>query len=176
MLEAIISLTILAILGSITVSNLNHLATRTRDEALRTALVQLLNHARRQADILQRPITLCKSADQQHCGGKWSDSLLLFVDDAEDGVVHETSQILSVTQQNLLRGELHARFFPVIREYMQFHPLVSAGQDNGSFWYCHEGARLPVWAVVVNKVGGVRVVVPDGGGEIKDGKGNILYC
>lgn len=176
LLEVMITLVIAAILGGITVSGLSHLLQHGRDESERLSLIQILNHAHRQAEILHRPVTLCQSIDKHHCGGEWSDGLIAFINDAEDGVVPEESQVISVLQHTRRRGSLHVRFFPAFRTYMTFRPLVFSSQDNGTFWYCHAPARQPVWAVQVNRMGLVTSKLPDQQGEIRDGSGKVLTC
>jgi hypothetical protein len=147
-----------------------------RDVALSTEWQRLIDDARDQADLRHQVITLCHTNDQRTCSGSWADGQLMFIDFQQDGVIHEPSQILVNKQLPLRGGSLHARFYPQYRQVIQFHPLAVESNDNGVVWYCAKQRSRPVWAVLINKLGNTRLMLPDESGSIYDGSGSKLQC
>lgn len=47
---------------------------------------------------------------------------------------------------------------------------------DGSFWYCESKQSNPLWAVIINQLGRVRLVYPDENNEIRDSEGRKLIC
>lgn len=176
LLEALAALIILMMLSAVMLPGLQTILSHRQDEALQAEFMRLLQHARSQSDIRHRTISLCHSRDLHACNGRWSDGLMMFVDDAEDGVVRDQGQILEVHQMKSVGGEIYFKFFPNFRDYIQFHPLVSANNDNGIIWYCRHASASPLWAIVINKSGNFRVVRQDQQGRIVDTKGKLLRC
>lgn len=176
LLEALIALTIITIVAAFTFPAAQHLLQRGQDEATRTALVRMIYFAREQADTRHQSIIICKTQDGLSCGGAWSDGQLVFVDDEQDGEIHQTEQIIMKQKMKVAQGQLHARFYPRYRDYIQFQPTNIETMDNGTWWYCHAHDKLPVWAITVNRVGGVNTHFPDAQGEIYDTQHNLLIC
>lgn len=176
LIEVLIVLIIISILSLMTVPGLQEMMQRAQDDAVRGDLMRMLNVARHEAGLRRKTVTLCKSNDLLHCGGDWSDGQIVFVDNYHDDVVRDQSQIFAVNKMKASRGVLRARFYPFYRQTVHFNSVVSAFNDNGSFWYCHKGFPQPSWALKINRVGTVSVLLPDANGDIRDVHGQPFPC
>lgn len=176
LIEALIVLSIISILTLFTIPGLREVLQHAQDNAVRAELVKLMVTARSEAETLCKTVMLCKSSDMFHCGGEWSAGQLVFVDSMRDGKLHTAAQIIAVNRMQSARGSLHVRFYPIYRDAVYFHSLISGVNDNGTFWYCRAGAVLPSWAVKVNRAGNIEEMLPDANGEIKDAQGRVFPC
>jgi type IV fimbrial biogenesis protein FimT len=176
LMEAMVSLAIISILGMITVAGLSEMSQRANDDAVLADLFRLIEAGRNEAELRHQTITLCHSENLQSCGGEWGGGLILFIDKKRDGVIHHSSQIILVNKLKTARGNLHARFFPFYREYVQFNPLNDNINDNGTFWYCRRNALQPSWAVRINRMGIINILKPDSNGDITDHSGTKFNC
>jgi type IV fimbrial biogenesis protein FimT len=176
LIEVLTALVIITILAALSTQGMQSMLLRGQEEDIRNTLLQTLNHARNEAQIRHQIISICHSRDQRTCSGTWSDGILMFIDVESDGVIHERDQIIGVTHFKSNRNALHARFFPAYRDYLQFTPLSSNSDNNGTFWYCHSDKRNPEWAIGLNKMAEAHVLLPGLEGKIHDAKGKLILC
>jgi Tfp pilus assembly protein FimT len=175
LIEACASLFILGILITLAFPMLKHFIIRTDDQLMQSHLLHALQLARQEAHAQSVPMVVCQSEDHIHCKSKAKNSLIVFLNEREDGIVQGKEQILAVIQTLSQHCTLYWRTFHRYRDYLLFSATAVTHTDNGSFWYCHDSAN-PAWAVILNKSGRPRVVYPDKNNEIKDGQGNPLLC
>lgn len=176
LIEASITLLLIGILITLALPSLKNFIYRSDDERLRSQLLQAIELAREEARVHGVSTVICKSNDQVHCLSEAKNSLMVFLDEQEDGIVHSQHQILAVMQIVPHGGMLHWRFYPVYRQYLRFSAIDITQTDNGSFWYCYASAATPAWAVILNKSGRTRMAYPNKKGEIKDSQGKPLLC
>ncbi len=176
LMEVLTALTISVILGAVAVQGIQALLNRGQDEALQNELMQLMLSARSEADTRHRTISICPSNDLHACGGDWSNSQIMFIDDAEDGRIHQQDQILAVHQMTSRRGILQFKFYPRYRHYLQFHPTLTDSNDNGTLWYCRNHASYPAWAIAMSKSGECHALPKDSNNQIKGSDGKVLEC
>jgi type IV fimbrial biogenesis protein FimT len=174
LIETLISFSILAILLAITLPLTQNFILHTQDEILQGQLIQAVKQAKSEAQARHALVGLCKSANQTSCSGEWNQGQLIFLDENADGDVHNSEQILAVLQTASQHGKIYWRSFPGYRDYLSFLPTGLMSSDNGTFWHCHETS--PIWAIIINKAGRIRIAYPDENGEIRDGHAQPLSC
>lgn len=169
LIEMCVVLAIVAILLAITLPSWRYLTVRAQDQIALSQLLQTIDQVRLLASMQASAIVLCKSADQHSCGGEWSDGMLIFRDDNHNGRLSDAEQILAVLPSIKKAGRFYWRSFHRNREVWVSH-------DNGTFWYCHDKASSPSWAIALNRAARPRVHYPDRAGVIKDSEGRVLSC
>ncbi len=142
---------------------------------LQTQLIQAIQIAKHEARIRHQAIALCKSNSLHQCAGEWIDGQLIFIDEYDDGSVHDQAQILKTIHMPAQGGKLYWRSFPIYRDYLQFSASGLAQNDNGTFWYC-DAELTAIWALSLSKSGHTRVIYPDRDGVLRDGSGRVLAC
>lgn len=176
LMEALIALSILAVMLAFALPGLRQLLVRSEDDMLMQGLLQTLSAARQASQSRHTAIAVCHSTNQAACSGSWDDGSIIFFNENEDGVVRGREQIMQTVLYHPHRGRIHWRLFPANREYLLFKPDGWLQTMNGTFWYCRVSGSRPVWAIVLNQSGMARPVLPDKNGEIKDSDGRQLEC
>jgi Tfp pilus assembly protein FimT len=176
LIEAMIVAALISVCALIAIPGLQTILKRGQDDALYAELARLITTAGNEARLLHKTVSVCKSNDLRTCGGDWSHGQIAFVDENDDGAIHQTSQILAVSEMSGKRGKLHVRFFPRYRDHIAFHPVATENTDNGTLWYCRDFAALPSFAMSIDKAGSVHKLVPDADGAIRDATRKILAC
>lgn len=175
LIEVSLVLFILGMLIAMGLPMLKDFILHTDDELMRSQLLHAIQLARKEARARGISTVICKSDDRWHCKNEAKNSLMVFLNENEDGIVPAKEQILAVIQMLSSHGILYWRAFPGYRDYLLFSARQIMQTDNGTFWYCHESVH-PAWAVMLNKSGRTRVVYPDKNNEIKDAQGRPLLC
>lgn len=176
LMEALVGLALIAILTAISIPSLRSVIDQHNDAILQSTVMRAIRLARQETYIRGKSISICKSKNHLTCGGEWSDGLLVFIDEEENGLVLDKQQIISIVQINTHQGKISWRAYPYYRHHLHFTPSRILSADNGTFWYCRVKSTLPVFAIAVSKTGGARVIYPDNNGEIRDSLGRVLHC
>jgi Tfp pilus assembly protein FimT len=176
LLETLVILSITAILVTLSFPLLRYFLNRHQDEMLQSQLQQAIETASQEARIKGVPIGLCASQTGTRCRGEWQEGLLLFIDEKEDGVIHDQAQRLAVFSLKSAPGKLHARSYPAYRQHLLFMPSGLMPSDNATFWFCYRERTQPSWAMMLSKSGNTRLVYPDQDGVIKDAQQQPLRC
>jgi Tfp pilus assembly protein FimT len=176
LIEALTVLFIISILLAMTIPAVNYFSINTSEEVLQNQLMDVIAFAREQANVRHMQTTLCKTKDSHSCGGSWSDKWMVFVDAEHDGVVHRSSQILSIVQPQMQQSSLQQRSYPRYVDYLTFSPLALLSVNNATFWLCQKQHVSPAWALTVSKSGITKIKYPDKSGVIKDSHGGVLMC
>ena len=169
LLELLFVLVIAVILFSLLMPAYHVFFDASREQVLGLELLRVIRLARSEAILYGVPMTLCKTVDHVTCSGRWRDGQMLFLDEKRDGSVVNKERIVHVFDA-VFDGELHWRS-SLGRDYLQMLPSGLTRAENGTFWYCPRRSSKPVWAVVVNKSGRARLVLPGGSGEL-----DMLFC
>ena len=175
-LELMMVLIITSLFMAMSLPFLSHTWDRFNQKIILTELLHAISTGREEANLHHHPIILCSSKNLHVCGGEWLEGRLLFLDQYEDGLLHEETQIIQKLQTLVKQGELHWRSFPIHRDNLSFFPLTMRSSHNGTFWYCKEKNATPAWAVMVNVTGRTRIAYPDSDGVLRDTKGQPLHC
>ncbi|TAK77185.1 MAG: hypothetical protein EPO11_02955 [Gammaproteobacteria bacterium] len=177
LVEVLITLCIMSILAAVALPSWHPFFNRENDAVLQNQLLRTIQYARQESEARHVQVGVCKSSNHATCSGDWADGLLVFIDDNDDGVVSDASKILSVVQEDARGGTIYLRSYPSYLSYLQFLPTgLVRSSNNGTFWYCHEAAEQPAWAMTLNQSGETRVLYPDKNGVIKDSQGKPLVC
>lgn len=174
LLEALMSLTIIAILTAISLPAARNFYLHTQDETLQKQLLHAIEISKQEAIAHHARVALCQSNNQMTCTGSWEQGQLVFLDEYMNGMVLNHEQIISVIQTGSQHGRIFWRSFPRYRNYLVFLATGLMKSDNGTFWHCH--ADLPMWALLISKSGRVRIVYPNEKNELKDGQLKPLTC
>jgi len=138
--ELLVSLAVIATLGTGAYSQLHALIQENRMVAEVNLFVAALQLARSEAVKHGRRVVLCPSMDKMNCGNSsaWTYGWMLF---ASDNREHEASEALLHTGNPLAAGIiLHASNY---RKRIVYQPDGSSGGSNSSFTFCdiHKAAR-----------------------------------
>lgn len=166
LLEVLIVLVIISIMAGISIPYLKNFITSTQEEAIRTELIQAIRYAQQEAELRHAEIMYLLENTKQ----------IIFINEYQDGIVHEPSQILYEHKLNLHHGKLSMRSYPFYHKYIRFDPVRVNQNDNATFWYCSQNSENPSWAISVNKSGRSRIMLPDNNGEIFDANHRKLAC
>lgn len=174
LLEVLITLSIIGILLVITIPIGTSYLEHAQDQVIQQQLMRDIHQALNKSQMHRVAFGLCFSQQQTKCDGT-GPYQLLFQDLNEDGTIND-AQLISCSTMSLHHGRLHLRSYPRYRHYLQFLSQGFKSNDNASIWYCREGRRLASWAVVLNQTGGMRILMPDKNGEIRDTQKKLLSC
>ncbi|MEO8400401.1 MAG: GspH/FimT family pseudopilin [Gammaproteobacteria bacterium] len=166
LLELLITLSLIAIISLITIPSLKTFTQKSKQQILLSNLLHAISLTRSEAIANHERAMLCHSSDQQTCGGEWQDGFLITT----------TERVLHSFQVISADGSLHWRAFPLSREWLEFLPSGLTNAEHGTYWFCQNTVSYPVWAIVINRVGRVRVIVPDKDNKMIDAAGNNLEC
>jgi type IV fimbrial biogenesis protein FimT len=166
LLEILIVLSIAAITMAMMVPSQKHFFQSTTAEIARDQLYSSLQIARNEAVMRRRAVVVCKSNNHETCTGEWRDGQL----------VKMGRKILYSYPYSLRQGQINWRAFPSATRNLVFLSTGFSKVQNGTFWYCLEDKKDPLWAIVLNQSGRVRKVDPDRLGHIYDDKDNLLHC
>jgi type IV fimbrial biogenesis protein FimT len=125
-----------------------------QDSRLETKARQLLltlQFARTVAIQRHIKVTVCKSNDQQSCGGTWQDGWIVLAHPEGSGLLQvlKIHQGLSPQQSLIWKG---ARYL----EAVEFQPRGISVGHNGRFVLCARGSKI-AWFIFVSPTGRVRL-------------------
>lgn len=176
LLEVLIVLVIVSVMASISIPYLKNFISSAQDESIRMQLMQTIERAQREAYLRRTEVLLCNCKDRKTCTDDTNAEQIVFLNEYQDGIIHEQSQILCVHKLKLHQGKLLMRSYPFYRKYIKFDPLRLNHVDNATFWFCHSSAENPSWAISINKMGRPRIIFPNNDGVIFDTKHKKLTC
>ncbi len=172
--EISVVLVLIVLVSLISYSYLHKLLQRTKANPVLIELSQAINFARTQARIRHIPIAVCQSDDSHHCSNKNGNYLLVFFNENENGVINNDEELLA--KFKFEQGILYSRLFPFYRHFLLFLPSGVMQSDNASFWYCFSHTEKPVWALILNQAGRLRMVYPDEEGNVVDSHDQKFLC
>ena len=177
MIEVLTALSIILIFTMIALPQINQLFVSNQDEVLLSQLQDTIQIAIQAAYAKNTAVVMCQSEHHFICDSKQQKRWVIFFDENHDGMMHNQHQQFAVIQLKFnQRNTLHWRLFPIRRLYLLFNPEDTLHSSNGTFWYCHFDDLSPVWALIMNQSGRVRIVRRDRYGNIIDAEGKILHC
>lgn len=165
-MEVLVTLSLIVIIAALGVGSLRYFFYRSDDVIMTQQLLHVIQFAEQEAKARHQTVIVCSTVDAVSCSGSWADGQLAFVDSSNDGLVHESSQILLVMQTTTHSGILRWRSFPYYHDYLQFQPSGLMHSDNASFWFCRADNEKPAWVIRLNKSGRARVETPYVGDEL----------
>jgi len=154
-LELIFTLAILITSLSISIPTLNQWVQRSKTSNLQHSLLHSIHYARTQATLLQSTITLCPGSSK--CERSWGSSLLIFIDQDNNGSIDQNETLLKQINIGLLGQYLDWRSFSRTT-YVQFNTQGITPALNGTFHFCPDGPENEFkFSIILARTGRVRV-------------------
>lgn len=176
LLESLLVLAIVAITAKLALPGLDDLLSQQRSDAAARRLHRVLVLARSAAVTRHEMVTVCRSMDGLKCGGSWSHGIAVFLDGDGDRQA-ESGQTLSFVDMIPSETRIYWRSFGN-RQYLQFLPVGSTNNQNGSFTLCpNSGDLRHARQLVVSRTGRIRHARDrDGDGFVENSRGKPLRC
>ncbi len=177
LLNALISLSILLILISLSSDNLAYLQESNSSQQALNQITKTIQLARSFAVMNRSLVTVCRSVDGIECSGQWHDGVLVFSDQNGDRIINETDKLLYYAAQPKLNGTIKWRAFQN-RQYLQITSQGFTRYQNGNFTYCpHNADPRKALQLVINRTGRTRFARDnDGDGIVEDSQGKPVTC
>ncbi len=141
LIELMVTLLVLSVVAAIAIPAFGNLIERSRQEALKDEIENVLHNARTQAVLQRRTIEICGSEDGATCSANWKHGWL---------VRTTGGQILQLTQLPH-HDELSWIGFS---DSIRFRDNGASPASNGRFYQC-SGEQI-AWQVVVSRHGRIR--------------------
>ena len=141
LIELMVTLLVLSVVATIAIPAFGNMIERSRQEALKDEIENILHNARAQAVLQRRTIEICGSEDGATCSANWTDGWL---------VRTTRGQVLQLTQLPH-HDELNWVGFS---DSIRFLDNGASPSSNGRFYQC-SGEQI-AWQVVVSRQGRIR--------------------
>ena len=177
LIELLMTLLILAMLLSLGIPGMKHLAQQKASEVTIKRLHRAIEVARTSAITRNSIVTLCRSGDGAVCGGEWQQGVLVFSDYNGNRELELEDSLIRYFQFPEFSGQIFWRAFQN-RQYLQITPLGSTRYQNGNFTVCPDNGGLQnAQQIILNRAGRVRYAMDvDGDGIREDSGGKPLKC
>lgn len=156
LIELMIVIAILAITFSLSVPAYKDLQLRQKINGQANQLFSIIYLARSEAIKRSSVVTICKSSDNQTCGGFWSDGWVMFADYDEDGALDPSENMISAGK---IDNQIKMNWSAFGSD--NYIRLTSRGMtlaQNGTFTLCPENGNASIArTVVVSKLARVRL-------------------
>jgi len=136
-----VTLLVLGVVATIAIPAFGNMIEKSRQEALKDEIENILHNARAQAVLQRRTIEICGSEDGATCSANWTDGWL---------VRTTRGQVLQLTQLPH-HDELNWVGFS---DSIRFLDNGASPSSNGRFYQC-SGEQI-AWQVVVSRQGRIR--------------------
>jgi len=155
LLELIFTLAILITSLSIGIPTLNQWVQRSKTSNFQHSLLHSIHYARTQATLLQSTITLCPGSSK--CERSWGSSLLIFIDQDNNGSIDQNETLLKQIDIGLLGQYLDWHSFRKTA-YIQFNSQGITPALNGTFHFCpNETTGKFRFSIILARTGRVRI-------------------
>lgn len=161
LLELIVTLTVVGILLTIAVPNLNALLQGQATATTADSLALSLAYARQEAVTRCRRVALCPSVDGENCvtgSGRWEEGWIVFIDEDEDFIRNSEEELLRVGNPGSAGTTL--RTSANFRDGLAYLPLGNSrgrtGLATGTFRVCDSRGAENGISLVIARGGRVR--------------------
>lgn len=170
LVELMVAIAILVITFSLSVPAYKELQLRQKINGQANQLFSIIYLARSEAIKRSSVVTICKSSDNQVCGGVWSDGWLMFADYDEDGVLDPSEDMIS---SGKIDSQIKINWSAFGSDnYIRLTPRGMTLSQNGTFTLCPEtGDASIARTIIVSKLARVRLSTIG-----KDREGNPIVC
>jgi len=155
LIELIIVLAIISISITLAAPSMNSFMVRNRVTSRVNTLALAIRMARESAIMKNNIVTLCRSADQLQCGGKWHNGMILFVDTNKDHKFNGSDILITGFEKFPEDDVIFWRSFQN-RQYLQMSPLGTTRYQNGTFTYCPKEGLEYARGIIINAAGRIR--------------------
>ncbi len=136
MFELIFTMLIITIIAVIAIPSIQSMLQTQEAQSIQSNFPLLIKEARNQSLLTRNDTVICGSSNKQTCTGDWSQHVIAFIDNNENGQHDSNEAIFSSDSPNLKYGNLKWKGLgqkPYIR--MQSENGLPNG-SNGSLIYC----------------------------------------
>lgn len=138
LLELMITLSIVIIVSAIAIPSVTYLLKNTQEQNLQSQLLRAIQLARTEAMMRHRMVLVSK------LHAEWQDGFAVKIADAPLSLFENKHPSGRLSWRGAL-GQMDLVFLP------------TGYSQNGTFLFYREGSKKPVWAIVINHAGRVRV-------------------
>jgi type IV fimbrial biogenesis protein FimT len=177
LLEALLTMTILGVLLSIAVPDLQQLRIQRQGSLALQRLANSIYLARSAAATTGDIAVLCPSADGIFCGGLWHQGILVYLDGNDNQTPDPQEKLVARLQYENLPGKITWRAFQS-KPFLQITPVGFTRYQNGNFTWC-DAERNPSSAqqLILNRTGRVRYARDTNGDGLREGaNGQPISC
>lgn len=184
LMELLITLAVAGILLGIAAPSFKETIQQSQQDSRVMELTGALNFARSEAIKQSSRISVCARNSDMSCGTNWNKGWIVFVDNADNaGVIDTTETVLKLasplptgfTLQNsaVTQGVADA----TSRSYVRFGPRgLSNWRGSGTFTFCDDRGSRAARAVNVSMSGDIRQARKAGDGSLYDSFGQAISC
>ncbi|MBT3531839.1 MAG: type II transport protein [Gammaproteobacteria bacterium] len=177
LLEALITILILIILGSISLPGFKNMIEKHRNELTMRKMLTAIEFAKSSAITRSTLVTICRSNDGLQCSGEWRDGVIVFSDENGNREIDDDDFLIQYFRFDGFEGEIMWRAFQN-RQYLQITKLGFTRYQNGNFTFCPKEVN-PALAnqLIINRTARVRIAGDTNGDGIKeDSRGRPIRC
>jgi type IV fimbrial biogenesis protein FimT len=158
LIELMVALSVLAILLTIGIPNLQTFVMNSRLQSQASSLISDLNYARAEAVRLGSPVSVCASVTGNSCSGNltWETGWIVFNDRNGDGVVDAAELPIMRASPALGNGNT----IRSARAFVRFNAQGYSLGTNTTFNVCDSRALASALAIVLSNQGRVRTGNP----------------
>lgn len=155
LLEICVCLSIIIILNSFALPQLQNLKIYFDSRATQKSLLSLIGSARSIALYQDQIVTLCPIAESGTCSSEWNESLSIFVDKNSNAILDPDEEVLTIWNERQKYIELS---WTLDRRYIRFRPNGSTTATTGSLRYClRDTTNSNNFRIVIARTGRTRV-------------------
>lgn len=173
--ELLIVLTLIGMMATFSLPSLFSTYRHSKSNNLKMQLAHALSLTKRKAALMHNTIAFC-IGNHHNCFESPNNVGLLFKDTFGDGVLHHKNQLIDAIMLPDYSGELHFRTFPKYRQSLLFHGETWVESDNGTFWFCPNKNKKPIWGITINRFAMIHELQPNNNDDIIDSSGKALPC
>lgn len=156
LIELCYALAITLILIGVAAPSLHNVVQYEQMQTQVNQLVQLLNTAKVSAIKYHKAVSFCASIDHINCDPTWQGDFVLFIDEQENGLLTDKSNLLHIWQLNPKRGYFA---WQASQTYLTMRPNGINTGNAGRFYYCPSNNNLNyARAIIINLVSRIRIV------------------
>lgn len=157
LIELLISMAILSIVSLAAIPMAHHESIGRKVDRSAEQLSHLIRYARSEALFQGVSVIICPTDDQKHCGGRWEQGQLVFLDSFDQGQLLSVEQILQVGAPIKMPVELSLRAFSR-GDFLRFTPNGYEQQSNGTFLLSAKGGnKVYRRTLIINQAGRMRL-------------------
>lgn len=177
LLELILVIALLSILMAATAPTLTGIIEQRRGDEVMRILRGAIELTRATAISNGGFATLCRSRNGRTCGGRWEESMVVFIDGDGDRIPDSDSALVRVFHFPSPAGTIRWRSFGN-RQYLQMTGAGFTRNQNGNFTYCPQNGDVRLARqLIINGAGRVREALDlDADGVREDSGGRPLRC
>lgn len=153
-IELLIVLALMSVIMLLAMPSQHAQLTTKKFDHVMAQMLEALRIARQEALARGMTVTLCPYHETQSCGEDWSRGVMLFADEMAEGNITDPTQLIVKLAFSVPDMHVFLNAFPSgTNEFFQFAGNGFTHNQNGSFYFCPQGANLLAQRIVINQAG-----------------------